>query len=70
MSIHYRNDSPNPKLVGKRLISTTALIRKQAGLRLELAEASKAGHKAESAELRRRVAVCGVRLAERIVSVD
>ena len=84
MSINYRSDSPNAKPVGKRLISTVQLLKKRAGYRVELAEigidiadARIEGEKdviqdlqANAADLRRRIAVVGVRLAERIISVD
>jgi len=84
MSINYRSDSPNAKPEGKRLISTVQLLKKQAGYRVELAEigidiadARIEGEKdviqdlqANAAGLRRRIAVVGVRLAERITSVD
>lgn len=80
----FRNDSPNPKPAGKRLINTTELFRKKAALKLELAdlgveiaESRIAGHKGDvregllaAAELKRRIAVVGVRLGERIVKVD
>jgi len=84
MSINYRSDSPNAKPEGKRLISTVQLLKKQAGYRVELAEigidiadARIEGEKdviqdlqANAADLRRRIAVVGVRLAERITSVE
>ena len=80
----YSIESPNAKPEGKRLISTIELVRKQAKYRVELADvgveiadARIEGDKdvvkdlqAHAADLRRRIAVCGQRLSERIVSVD
>jgi hypothetical protein len=78
----YREDSPNPKPVGKRLISTTALIQKKAKYGVELAEIGILIAKARidgddvarkdllltAAELRRHIALCNLRLSERRIA--
>jgi len=80
----YSIESPNVKPEGKRLINTIELIRKQAKYRVELADIGIAiadsrieGDKsvvkdlqADAASIRRRIAVIGVRLTERITSVS
>ncbi|MFA6358659.1 MAG: hypothetical protein WCY09_08410 [Candidatus Omnitrophota bacterium] len=74
--------SPNPKPEGKKLISTTALIQKKAKYGVELAEIGIEIAQARidgendlrkdllltAAELRRRIAVCNLRLSERRIA--
>lgn len=67
--ISYRNDSPNARKPGIRLISTIELLRKQADVRVQYAEAIVDGDKEEARELRLRLAKIGLRLAERIIAV-
>jgi hypothetical protein len=75
MPITYRNDSPNTKTPGKRMLTTVELLQKRAALNLKAAElscriaAGETGLKGERTELRRRIAVIDVRMSERVVSV-
>lgn len=80
----YSMESPNVKPEGKRLINTIELIRKRAQYRVELAEVGVKiadsrieGDKdvvkdlqADAADIKRRIAVVGLRLSERITSVE
>jgi len=77
----YSNTSPNVKPEGKRLISTIELLQKRAALRVELANLGisiaqnrQAGYTdmvksllVVSATLKRRIAIVGLRLSERII---